>query len=116
MQNNNITLRQARLQGREGLWQLTIENGRFSRIEPQDTATLPQGEVLDAEGGLAIPPFVEPHIHLDTTQTEKCSVNTEEKITEENCQEEIIIGKTGTECATGPHTGGKKCKPQHDKC
>ncbi|MGE9804748.1 amidohydrolase family protein, partial [Escherichia coli] len=69
MQNNNITLRQARLQGREGLWQLTIENGRFSRIEPQDTATLPQGEVLDAEGGLAIPPFVEPHIHLDTTQT-----------------------------------------------
>ena len=69
MQNNNITLRQARLQGREGLWQLTIENGRFSRIEPQDTATLPLGEVLDAEGGLAIPPFVEPHIHLDTTQT-----------------------------------------------
>ena len=55
MQNNNITLRQARLQGREGLWQLTIENGRFSRIEPQDTATLPLGEVLDAEGGLAIP-------------------------------------------------------------
>lgn len=54
MQNNNITLRQARLQGREGLWQLTIENGRFSRIEPQDTATLPLGEVLDAEGG---PPF-----------------------------------------------------------
>lgn len=40
-------------------------------------------------------------------KTEKCSVNTEEKITEENCREEIIIGKTGTECATGPHTGGK---------
>ena len=69
MQNNNITIRQARLQGREGLWQLTVENGRFSRIEAQDAATLPQGEVLDAEGGLAIPPFVEPHIHLDTTQT-----------------------------------------------
>lgn len=25
--------------------------------------------MLDAEGGTAIPPFVEPHIHLDTTQT-----------------------------------------------
>ncbi len=48
MQNNNITLRQARLQGREGLWQLTIENGRCSRIERQDTATVQQGEVLDA--------------------------------------------------------------------
>lgn len=63
MQNNNITIRQARLQGHEGLWQITIENGRFSRIEPQEAASLPQGEVLDAEGGLAIPPFVEPHIH-----------------------------------------------------
>ncbi|EEN8991637.1 cytosine deaminase [Salmonella enterica subsp. enterica] len=69
MQNNNITIRQTRLQGHEGLWQITIENGRFSRIEPQEAASLPQGEVLDAEGGLAIPPFVEPHIHLDTTQT-----------------------------------------------
>ncbi|EDG6363639.1 cytosine deaminase, partial [Salmonella enterica subsp. enterica serovar Infantis] len=28
MQNNNITIRQARLQGHEGLWQITIENGR----------------------------------------------------------------------------------------
>lgn len=69
MQNNNITICQTRLQGHEGLWQITIENGRFSRIEPQEAASLPQGEVLDAEGGLAIPPFVEPHIHLDTTQT-----------------------------------------------
>lgn len=69
MQNNNITIRQARLQGREGLWQITIENGRFSRIEPQDSASLAQGEALNAEGGLVIPPFVEPHIHLDTTQT-----------------------------------------------
>lgn len=40
MQNNSLTIRQARLQGREGLWQLTIENGRFSRIEPQETAPL----------------------------------------------------------------------------
>ncbi|SUH06831.1 cytosine deaminase [Salmonella enterica subsp. enterica] len=32
MQNNNITIRQARLQGHEGLWQITIENGRFSGL------------------------------------------------------------------------------------
>lgn len=55
MQNNNITIRQARLQGREGLWQLTVENGRFSRIEPQDSASVPPGEVIDAEQGLATP-------------------------------------------------------------
>ncbi|EHV5736603.1 cytosine deaminase, partial [Salmonella enterica] len=47
MQNNNITILQARLQGHEGLWQITIENGRFSRIDPQEAASLPQGEVLD---------------------------------------------------------------------
>ncbi|SUG31272.1 cytosine deaminase [Salmonella enterica subsp. arizonae] len=55
MQNNSLTIRQARLQGREGLWQLTIENGRFRRIEPQETAPLAQGEALDAESGLLIP-------------------------------------------------------------
>ncbi|SUG45550.1 cytosine deaminase [Salmonella enterica subsp. arizonae] len=38
MQNNSLTIRQARLQGREGLWQLTIENGRFRRIEPQENS------------------------------------------------------------------------------
>lgn len=28
-----------------------------------------QGVSLDGEGGLAMAPFVEPHIHLDSTQT-----------------------------------------------
>lgn len=37
MQNNTITLTQTRLQGREGLWQITIENGRFSRIAPRNS-------------------------------------------------------------------------------
>ena len=69
MQNNSLTIRQARLQGQEGLWQITIEDGRFSRIDPQETASAPVGQVLDAECGLIIPPFIEPHIHLDTTQT-----------------------------------------------
>lgn len=69
MQSNSLVIHHARLQGREGLWQITIENGVFSRIDPQDTAPQVTGKRLDAEGGLAIPPFVEPHIHLDTTQT-----------------------------------------------
>lgn len=43
--------------------------------------------------------------------TKKCSVDTEEEITEENCEEEIIIRKTGAECPSGPHTGGKNVKP-----
>jgi cytosine deaminase len=57
-----------RLPQREGLWQIEIRQGRIAGIVPQPTACA-RGEALDAEGGLAIPPFIEPHIHLDTTQT-----------------------------------------------
>lgn len=69
MQSNSLIIHHARLQGREGLWQITIENGYFSKVEPQDTAQPITGNHIDSEGGLAIPPFVEPHIHLDTTLT-----------------------------------------------
>ncbi|QEW30512.1 cytosine deaminase [Erwinia billingiae] len=57
-----------RLPAREGLWQIEIDAGRIVRISPQ-TQNPPTADALDAEGGLAFPPFIEPHIHLDTTQT-----------------------------------------------
>ncbi|OON39314.1 cytosine deaminase [Izhakiella australiensis] len=58
-----------RLPGQEGLWQIDIAAGKISRIGPQ-LKNCPQDESsLHGEGGLAIPPFIEPHIHLDTTQT-----------------------------------------------
>ncbi|WP_337048037.1 cytosine deaminase [Serratia liquefaciens] len=68
-----------RLSGHEGLWQLAIEQGRIAHIVPQPEgqewrndvldAQEWRNDVLDAQGGLAQPAFVEPHIHLDTTQT-----------------------------------------------
>lgn len=57
-----------RLPQQEGLWQIEILQGRIAGIVPQPAACA-AGEALDAEGGLALPPFIEPHIHLDTTQT-----------------------------------------------
>ncbi|KFC04972.1 cytosine deaminase [Trabulsiella guamensis ATCC 49490] len=57
------------LADREGLWQIAIDKGRFGAITPMDGARNENYEVLNARGGLAIPPFIEPHIHLDTTQT-----------------------------------------------
>lgn len=57
------------LPGREGLWQIAIEKGRFGEITPMGAAQNESYEVLNARGGLALPPFIEPHIHLDTTQT-----------------------------------------------
>ncbi|VTT29299.1 cytosine deaminase [Klebsiella pneumoniae] len=53
---------------REGLWQIEIQQGKIARVAPQPQ-NIAGGAALDAEGGLAYPPFIEPHIHLDTTQT-----------------------------------------------
>lgn len=58
-----------RLSGHEGLWQLAIEQGRIAHLVPQPEGQEWHNDVLDAQGGLALPAFVEPHIHLDTTQT-----------------------------------------------
>lgn len=57
-----------RLPGKEGLWQVACEQGVITQIVV--SGSLPTvTDHLDGEGGLLIPPFVEPHIHLDTTQT-----------------------------------------------
>ena len=57
------------IHNREGLWQILIEEGKISRIFPQDEVFNYSGEILDGEEGIVYPPFVEPHIHLDATQT-----------------------------------------------
>ncbi|WP_058910363.1 cytosine deaminase [Entomohabitans teleogrylli] len=62
-------IQNVRLPGREGLWQLAIDKGRFGEITPMGEMRAESYEVLNARGGLAVAPFVEPHIHLDTTQT-----------------------------------------------
>lgn len=63
------TVNNVRRIGLVGLWQITIADGKISLIQPQPEQPLIGQGVLDAQGGLALPPFIEPHIHLDTTQT-----------------------------------------------
>ncbi|HHQ4442335.1 cytosine deaminase [Aeromonas veronii] len=63
-----MLIQHIRLADREGLWQIRCQDGVITAIEPHDEHAV-AGRVLDGEGGLAIPPFIEPHIHLDTTQT-----------------------------------------------
>jgi cytosine deaminase len=58
----------ARLRNREGLWQIEIDNGKIVNIS-EACSRAASSTVLDAEGGLILPPFIEPHIHLDTTLT-----------------------------------------------
>lgn len=63
-----MIIRNAKLKGREGLWQLVTENGKFKKITSENIETEEQ-QVIDAQGNLVLPPFIEPHIHLDTTLT-----------------------------------------------
>ncbi|EOE2117977.1 cytosine deaminase [Vibrio vulnificus] len=64
-----LLIKNATLKGQEGLQQILIEDGQFTRIEDNNVELSYTGDILDAEGGMAIAPFCEPHIHLDTTQT-----------------------------------------------
>lgn len=69
MHNQTIKhIHNVRLPERNGLWRINIDNQKITAITPQvDSEILP--ESLNGEGGLVSAPFVEPHIHLDTTQT-----------------------------------------------
>jgi cytosine/adenosine deaminase-related metal-dependent hydrolase len=59
----------ARLRNLEGLHELHLENGLISNIARQTEAPTLGPDDLDAGGNLVVPPFVEPHIHLDATLT-----------------------------------------------
>ncbi len=65
----SLLIKNAKLQDQDGRKQILIENGQFHHILDNSAPVAHSGDVLDAEGGLAVAPFCEPHIHLDTTQT-----------------------------------------------
>lgn len=64
-----MLVKNVHIHNREGLWQILIEEGKISRIFSQNEVFNYSGEILDGEEGIIYPPFVEPHIHLDATQT-----------------------------------------------
>jgi cytosine/creatinine deaminase len=52
------------------LFDVTVEQGKISAVAPAGRGRLPgDGLELDADGRLVSPPFVDPHIHLDTVLT-----------------------------------------------
>lgn len=63
-----MIIKNAKLRGRDGLWNIAIKAGKFDEVT-QDVIEETGQEVLDVEGSLVLPPFIEPHIHLDTTLT-----------------------------------------------
>lgn len=63
-----MIIQNAKLRGKEGLWNIVVKDGKFERIT-QSLETTENEEILDVNGSLVLPPFIEPHIHLDTTLT-----------------------------------------------
>ncbi|XDU72841.1 cytosine deaminase [Rouxiella sp. WC2420] len=68
-QSSLRAIKNVRMPFTQGLWQIDIEDGKITQIAAQTQGDNQGDDVLDAQGGLALPPFIEPHIHLDTTQT-----------------------------------------------
>lgn len=59
----------AALRHQPGLYTLSLHGGLIAAIEPQSGPLTAAPEDIDAGERLAIPPLVEPHIHLDATLT-----------------------------------------------
>lgn len=64
-----MNIHNARLRGREGLYRIELDGASIAAITRQPASTTATGSDLDAAGNLVVPPFVEPHIHLDATLT-----------------------------------------------
>ncbi len=63
-----MLIKNIRLTDKEGLWDIEISNGTIKRIG-QELSPISGDEIVEGNKGLALPPFVEPHIHLDTALT-----------------------------------------------
>ena len=62
-----MLIKNAKLRDKLNLVDILIENGRITKIEENIKAE--DNEIIDAKGSLVVPPFIEPHVHLDTTLT-----------------------------------------------
>ncbi|WP_064608220.1 cytosine deaminase [Photobacterium sp. J15] len=69
MDKSSLLIRNISLLDRQGRQQILIEDGIIKYVGPDSDTHKFTGRVIDGAGGIAIPPFCEPHIHLDTTQT-----------------------------------------------
>jgi cytosine/creatinine deaminase len=78
----DILIKNVGLWGTEGLCDLGIANGRFVNVGAGDASST-AALTLDAEGRMAVPGFIEPHIHLDKALiSERAPVNVSGTLTE----------------------------------
>ncbi|WP_121614862.1 cytosine deaminase [Virgibacillus halodenitrificans] len=64
-----MIIKNAALRGKQGQWDITIHDGKIASISSAKQENVSDQEILDVNGSLVLAPFIEPHIHLDTTLT-----------------------------------------------
>ncbi len=60
---NTLLIKNAKLRNQDGVKSILVENGTISKIG--DHIPEENFEIIDAGGNLVIPPFIDPHVHLD---------------------------------------------------
>lgn len=66
MKGEAMLIKNARINGTEDVVDILIKNGKIEKIHKNIEYS---GEIIDANGSIVLPPFVEPHVHLDTALT-----------------------------------------------
>ena len=65
-----MLLKNAKLYGQEGLWDISIQAGKISSIKQAgNSVETTEEQAIDLKGKIVLPPYVEPHIHLDYVLT-----------------------------------------------
>lgn len=63
-----MIIKNVTLKDKEGNFDILIENGVIKKID-KNIEVKNNEEIIDGRGGFALPPFIEPHVHLDATLT-----------------------------------------------
>ena len=65
-----MILKNAKLYGQEGKWDIDVQDGFIQTIKPAaGTDESSDANIIDLNGKIVLPPYVEPHIHLDYVLT-----------------------------------------------
>lgn len=62
-----MLIKNAQLRNQNNLVDILIEDGKITKIE--ENINIECNNIIDAKGYLVLPPFIEPHVHLDTALT-----------------------------------------------
>ncbi|CEH33714.1 cytosine deaminase [Romboutsia lituseburensis] len=62
-----MLIKNAKLRNQNNLVDILIEDGKITKIE--ENINIDCKDIIDAKGYLVLPPFIEPHVHLDTALT-----------------------------------------------